>query len=62
MKAIQYLKAENRKLKGELEKLKKVEKKAEIVPSHSASSEGQINEKGEKRMSFVQVSKLFNKL
>ena len=53
--------AENRKLKGELEKLRKVEKKTESI-SNSNSAEGQNNEKGEKRMSFVQVSKLFIKL
>ena len=48
------IQAENRKLKGELEKLRKLEKRSE--PSHSGSSETSSQpEKEEKRTSFVQV-------
>lgn len=48
------IQAENRKLKGELEKLRKLEKRSE--PSNSGSSETSSQpEKEEKRTSFVQV-------
>ena len=48
------IQAENRKLKGELEKLRKLEKRSE--PSNSGASETSSQpEKEEKRTSFVQV-------
>ena len=50
------IQAENRKLKGELEKLRKIEKKTECSTSAVSSSDTSGHqEKGEKRASFVQV-------
>ena len=53
-----FVQAENKKLKGELEKFCKVERRSDN-DANPTNSDGQNSRKEEKRMSFVQVMQIY---